>query len=198
MTKKLFVVPQLKLALFKFWCHFFFFHTPFFDCESVFRGDTQPIEKNLLDFQMQNFMLNLLNKNLFKNNHYSRCLQDPENSWCVLVKFEIFEQILGTKEDSQIKKRFEDSICFTFHLSTYYYMYPTCKNSTTTKKKNACLQSCCWWTLLEISSYIPPLSEMTLHYHGVYQISSLEDNLSLKDLKHLYRQTQPRTMITKQ
>ena len=66
------------------------------------------------------------------------------------------------------------------------------------KKKNACLQSCCWWTLLEISSYIPPLSEMTLHYHGVYQISSLEDNLSLKDLKQLYRQTQPRTMITKQ
>ena len=184
--------------LFKFWCHFFFFYTPFFDCGPVFRGDIQPIEKNLLDFQMQNFMLNLLNKNLFKNNHYSRCLQGPENSWCVLVKFEIFEQILGTKEDSQIKKRFEDSICFTFHLSTYYYMYPTCKNSTKKKKKNACLQSCCWWTLLEISSYIPPLSEMTLHYHGVYQISSLEDNLSLKDLKHLYRQTQPRTMITKQ
>ena len=121
--------------LFKFWCHFFFFYTPFFDCRPVFRGDIQPIEKNLLDFQMQNFMLNLLNKNLFKNNHYSRCLQDPENSWCVLVKFEIFEQILGTKEDSQIKKRFEDSICFTFHLSTYYYMYPTCKNSTKKKKK---------------------------------------------------------------
>ena len=41
---------QLKLALFKFWCHLFFFHTPFFDCGPVFRGDTQAIEKNLLDF----------------------------------------------------------------------------------------------------------------------------------------------------
>ena len=60
--KKRFVVARLKLALFKFWCHFFFFHTPFFDCGPVFRGDTQPIEKNLLDFQMQNFVLNLLNK----------------------------------------------------------------------------------------------------------------------------------------
>ena len=186
--------------LFKFWCHFFFFHTPFFDCGPVFRGDIQPIEKNLLDFQMQNFMLNLLNKNLFKNNHCSRSLQDTENWWCVLVKFEIFEQILGTKEDSQFKKRFEDSICFTFHLPTYYYMYLTCKNSTitTTKKKNACLQSCCCWTLFEISSYVPLLSKMTLHYHGVYQISSAEDNLSLEDLKHLCKQTQPKTMITKQ
>ena len=39
----------------KFWFHFFFFHTPFFDCVPVFRGGTQPIEKNLLDFQIQNF-----------------------------------------------------------------------------------------------------------------------------------------------
>ena len=76
--QKIFVVPRLKLVLFKFWCHFFFFLNPFFDCGPVFRGDTQPIEKSLLDFQMQNFMLNLLKKN-FKNNHYSRSLQDPEN-----------------------------------------------------------------------------------------------------------------------
>ena len=55
---------QLKLALFKFWCHLFFFHTPFFDCGPVFRGDTQAIEKDLLDFQMQNFMLNLLNQKI--------------------------------------------------------------------------------------------------------------------------------------
>ena len=27
-------------------------------------GDTQPTEKNLLDFQMQNFMLNLLNEKI--------------------------------------------------------------------------------------------------------------------------------------
>ena len=30
-------------------------------------------------------------------------------------------------------------------------------------------------------------------YYGVYQISSLEANLSLEDLKQLCRQTQPKT-----
>ena len=28
----------------------FYFHTPFFDFEPIFRGDAQPIEKTLLDF----------------------------------------------------------------------------------------------------------------------------------------------------
>ena len=36
--------------------------------------------------------------------------------------------------------------------------------------------------LLEIS-YIPLLSVMTLHYHRLYQISSLEANLSSEDMK---------------
>ena len=35
--------------LFKFWCYFFFFLTPFFDWP-VFRGDTQPIEKKPIRF----------------------------------------------------------------------------------------------------------------------------------------------------
>ena len=70
---------RLKLVLFKIWCHFFFFLTPFFDCGPVFSGDTQPIEKKLLGFQMQNFMLNLLNKKLFENNHRSRSFQEPDN-----------------------------------------------------------------------------------------------------------------------
>ena len=39
---------------------------------------------------------------------------------------------------------------------------------------------------LEIS-YIPFLSVMTLHYHRLYQISSLEANLSLQDMKQLCR-----------
>ena len=38
--------------------------------------------------------------------------------------------------------------------------------------------------LLEIS-YIPLLSAMTLHYRRLYQISSLEANLNLKDMKQL-------------
>ena len=36
-------------------------------------------------------------------------------------------------------------------------------------------------------SYIPLLSVMTLHYHRLYQISSLEANLSLQDMKQLCR-----------
>ena len=68
------------------------------------------------------------------------------------------------------------------------------------KKKYACLRSCRWckigvkWPicpnqqqgpLLEIS-YIPLLSvTSTLHYHRLYQISSVEANLSLEDMKQL-------------
>ena len=68
------------------------------------------------------------------------------------------------------------------------------------KKKYACLRSCCWYKigvkwpicpnqqqgpLLEIS-YIPLFYVMsTLHYHRLYQISSLEANLSLEDMKQL-------------
>ena len=39
--------------------------------------------------------------------------------------------------------------------------------------------------------YIPLLSVMTLHYHRLYQISSLAANLSLEDLKQLCRQKPP-------
>ena len=34
---------------------------------------------------------------------------------------------------------------------------------------------------------------MTLHYHRVYKISSLEANLSLEDLKQLCRQNHSKT-----
>ena len=135
-------------------------------------------------------MLKLLKKKIFNSNFYSRSLQDPENCSCILVQFEISEQILDTKEDSKIKKKIENSICFTFYLSTYYYMYPTCQNSKKKKKMHAC-KVAVGGPLLEIS-YIPLLSEMTLHYHGVYQISSLEANLSLEGLKQSCRQTQPK------
>ena len=37
------------------------------------------------------------------------------------------KQIWGTVKGSKIKKRFENSICFTFHLATCYFMYPICK-----------------------------------------------------------------------
>ena len=69
-------------------------------------------------------------------------------------------------------------------------MYPTCKISTATKIHTC--KAAAGEPLLEIS-YIPLLSVMTLHYHGECQISSLEANLSLEDLKQLCRQTQPKT-----
>ena len=37
--ENIFVAAQLQLALFQFQCHFFYFHTPFFDFGPVFRGD---------------------------------------------------------------------------------------------------------------------------------------------------------------
>ena len=61
----------------------------------------------------------------------------------------------------------------------------------THKKMHAC-KAVAGGPLLEIS-YIPLLSVLTLHYHKVYKISSLEANLSLKDLKQLCRQTHPKT-----
>ena len=79
-------------------------------------------------------------------------------------------------------------------MSTYYYMYPACKISKK-KEKEKIMHACkaaAGGPLLEIS-YIPLSSVMTLRYHGVYQISSLEANLSLKDLKQSCRQTQPKT-----
>ena len=101
---------------------YFHFHTPCFDF-GPFLGMMSNEEKKtyqLLDFQMQNFMLNLLEKKMFKNNHYFRSLLDLENRLCVLVQFEIFEQIWRTVKDSL--KRFENYRCFAFNLSTYYYM----------------------------------------------------------------------------
>ena len=75
-------------------------------------------------------------------------------------------------------------------MSPYYYMYPTCKISHT-KKMHAC-KADAGGPLLKISD-IPLLSVMTLHYHEVYKISSLESNLSLEDLKQFCRQTNPKT-----
>ena len=63
---------------------------------------------------------------------------DPENWWFTLVQFEKFEQIWGTVKGRtlELKKRFENSIRFVFHLSTYYYLYvPYMQNL---KKTHAC------------------------------------------------------------
>ena len=74
-------------------------------------------------------------------------------------------------------------------MSTYYYMYATCKIS---KKQNmhAC-KAAAGGPLLEISYRDPPLSVMILYYHRLYQISSLEANLILEDLKQLCRPKPP-------
>ena len=71
-------------------------------------------------------------------------------------------------------------------------MYPTYKTS-----KYTCLQSC-WWCKIGVKWPICPnkqqellFSVMTLQYHTVYQISSLEANLSLEDKKTALRQKPP-------
>ena len=57
------------------------------------------------------------------------------------------------------------------------------------KKMHAC-EAAAGGPLLKIS-YIPLLSVVTLYYHRLYQISSLEANSSLEDLKQLCRQKPP-------
>ena len=71
-------------------------------------------------------------------------------------------------------------------------MYPTCKISKKYMRANmlvvqnwgkmALLPQPTTGPLSEIS-YIPLLSGMTLHYHRLYQISSLEANFSSEDMK---------------
>ena len=68
----------MKTCVIYVFASFFFFNNLLFDCGPVFRGDTKAIEKHLLDFQIQNFILNFLNKNLFKKTHDPRSLLDPE------------------------------------------------------------------------------------------------------------------------
>ena len=90
------------------------------------------------------------------------------------------------KRAFKLKKRFEISMCFAFHLCTYYYMYP---NAKFLLKMHACdaaagVQNCGKMShlsqqqrpLLEIS-YILLFSIMTLYYHRLNQISSLEEEI---------------------
>ena len=60
----MFCCSSIKTCVIYVLVSFFFFLTPFFGCGAVFMGNIQPIEKKLLDFQMQNFMLNLLNEKI--------------------------------------------------------------------------------------------------------------------------------------
>ena len=77
-------------------------------------------------------------------------------------------------------------------MSPYYYMYPTCKISHTKKCMPAKLLLVdLFWKFPIYRNFI--YSVMTLHYHRVYKISSLEANLSLEDLKQFCRQTHPKT-----
>ena len=58
------------------------------------------------------------------------------------------------------------------------------------KKKMYACEAAARGPLLEIS-YVPLLPVMTPHYRRLYKVSSLEANLSLKDLKQLCRQQPP-------
>ena len=69
-------------------------------------------------------------------------------------------------------------------MSTYYYMYPTCKIS---KKKKKWCKIGVKWSICPNQQQGPVLeiSYHRLSYHRLYQISSLEANLSLEDMKQL-------------
>ena len=106
-------------------------------------------------------------------NYYSRSMLDPENWWCVLVQFEIFG-LLNQKKDLKIP----------------YVWHFICLLIINFKKK--CMPAKLLLVdLLEISYTDPLLSAVTLQYHRLYQISSLEANLSLEDLKQLCRTKPP-------
>ena len=77
---------------------------------------------------------------IFKNNHYFRSLLDPENRWCVLVQFEIFEQIWGTVKDSLKDLKNKNVLHFICLLII------TC-NPHARFQKNVCLRSCCWFEI---------------------------------------------------
>ena len=85
-------------------------------------------------------------------------------------------------------------------MSNFYYMYPTCKISKKCMPAAKLLLVKNWGkngahlpqpitrtSLGNFNSYIPLLSVITtLHYHRLYQISSLEANLSLENMKQLW------------
>ena len=96
---------------------------------------------------------------------------------------------MSTAKDSKFKKDLKipyvsHSICLLIIVCTLHAKFQQ-------KTVHVC-KAAAGGLLLEIS-YIPLLSVMTLHYHGEGQISNLEANLSLEDLKQLCRQTQPKT-----
>ena len=110
--------------------------------------------------------------------------------------FEKFEQIWGTvnANDRTLKLKKDLKIPYVSHFICLLIIICTLHAKF---QKNACLRNCRWckigvkWPicpnqqqgpLLEIS-YIPLLSVMTLHYHRLYQISSLEANLSSENMK---------------
>ena len=127
----------------KFWCHFFFVHTPFFDCVPVFRGGTQPIEKNLLDFQIQNFYTES-----FEQKIYLKTIIIPEACktlkidgvfWSNLKYFNKFWVQQRTLNSKKIWKFHTFHIPFVCLLLYVPYMQNF-------NKENACLQCCCCWT----------------------------------------------------
>ena len=67
-----------------------------------------------------------------------------------------------------------------FHISFVYLVIICTLHAKFQKKKK---MHACKTAAGGEPRYIPLLSVMTLHYHRLYQISSLAVNLSLEDLK---------------
>ena len=129
---KLFFFNLIKTCFISVLVSLFFLSYPFFDLGPIFTGDIRC--KNLYW---------IFWKNIYKKNHYSRSFLDHENWLCILTQFEKFVQMWGIVKAGlvNLKKGFENSICFAFHLSIWkiqekYEKWKTFKIKFKMKKKN--------------------------------------------------------------
>ena len=173
---------------------FFLITCPLFWPRAHFKGWHLTNRKKPNRFPDVKFYAESFENKIFKNNHYSGSLLDPEN-WCILAQFDKFEQIWGTVKGRTFKLKKDLKIQYVSHFICLltYSMYPKCKISKKCMPvellvvqnwgKMAHLPLPTTGTFLKISYNIPLLSVMTIHYNRLYQISSLEANFSSKDMK---------------
>ena len=111
---------------------------PLFWLWAIFRGDAQWREKNLSDFQMQNFMLNLLGKKIvLKQSLFQKLARPWKSMMCFGPIWNIWTN-LGYSKGLFEKIWKLQMFCISF---VYLLLHVTHMQDF---KKNVCLQSCCW------------------------------------------------------
>ena len=102
---------------------------------AIFRGDVQWREKNLLDFQMQNFMLNLLERKMFKS-LFQKLARPWKSIMCFGPIWNIWINLGYSKGLFENIWKFQ-MFCILF---VYLLLHVTHMQDF---KKNVCTQSCC-------------------------------------------------------